>query len=140
MNFTATSTHPDENIAAYLWTGDERPSCPGAGSVSVTEHRHAMSDLYHRGHLEQGEPFPVGEPGVMEMRTVPLAEVLPAGSHIMLTIGAGHPWLVSTGAPAEVTVHTGSDVIGEIELPIVEGELAFDASTDGSDAGATVGR
>ncbi len=135
VNVTLTSTQPDENIAAYLWTGDDTVPCVNS-SGDLEEHRHAMSDLYHRGHLEQGSPFPVGEPGVMEMRTVPLAEVLPAGERLMLAIGAGHPWLVPTGGEAVLTAHTGPDVLGELWVPVVEGELVFE---DGEAAEGAVG-
>lgn len=126
VNLTLTSTQPDENIVAYLWTAEELPGCPPEDGVDVAEHRYAMSDLYHRGHLEQGEPFPVGEPGEMEMRTVPLAERLPEGSRLILTVGAGHPFLVPTGAETVLTAHTGPDTLGELHLPVVEGELGFE--------------
>lgn len=137
VNLTLTSTEPNENLVATLWTADELPACePGKFTdepEGVTEHRYAISDLRHRGHLEQGEPFPVGEPGQVELRSIPLAEVLPAGERIVLTVKGGHPSLVPRPGVPTLTFHTGPDVLAELWLPVVGGELAFQSS--GAEAG-----
>lgn len=143
VNLTVTSNSPNENIAAYLWSTSDSHSCeePTAsqGLSNVTRHAWALSDLRHRGHLEQGRPFPLGEPGGLEMRTMPMAEVIPAGARIILTVGAGHPELFPKPGTTVMTVETGSDVTGEVVLPVVEGRLAFVEEPGGSSGSSLPG-
>lgn len=131
VNATLTSSHPDENLAAYLWTAEDPPSCDPAvldgSSVDATRHGYALSDLRHRGHLEKGRPFPVDAPETVQLRTMPLADVLPAGHRIVLTVGGGHPELFPDPGTAALTVETGPSLEGTLTLPVTEGSVAFEA-------------
>lgn len=130
-NVTVTSTAPNTNFGVFVWHVDEVDVCPAADrhSNAITypdEVSRALSDLRHRGHLEQGEPFPVGEPGLMSLRSHPFATRVKAGERLVVGVTGGAVELSAKDPDAGLRIHTGSDTEAWIELPVVEGELVFE--------------
>ncbi|HVM44933.1 MAG TPA: CocE/NonD family hydrolase, partial [Candidatus Thermoplasmatota archaeon] len=123
VNLTLTSTAPNGNVGAALWVVDADP-CDAAR----TEPRWlqtAVSDLRHRGHLEVGEPFPVGAREVVALTSPPLAKTVPAGSRLALVVGAGVAGYVPKVPSPVLTLSTGPSIAGSIDLVVVDGELRF---------------
>jgi predicted acyl esterase len=122
VNFTATSTAPDGNLAAVLLHTSGSGGCPDTDAREV---RRAVSDLYHRGHLEVGRDFPVGAPEPVGMRSLPVASVVPKGERLVLLIGGGSDELTPAPFLPALTVTTGAGVEGALRLPVVQGSLRF---------------
>ncbi len=135
-NLTVSSTLPDGNFAANLWHMDgvwacgQAPGAQGRDHVDPPLEAHevalALSDLRHRGHLEQGSDFPTQAPDVMRMTSESFATLVPAGAHLALAVGGGDPLLTDDPRKPILTVHTGPDVEGELVLNVVEGNLTFE--------------
>lgn len=120
VNFTVTPTMPNGNVAAYLYRTSEPPTCSTAQASMPDAHliRYALSDLRHRGHLEQGFDAMPGQPISMSMRSFPFAARVPEDQYLVLVIGAGHPHLTAKPFQPVLTISTG---------PQVEGVLTFTA-------------
>ncbi|HLE47951.1 MAG TPA: CocE/NonD family hydrolase [Candidatus Thermoplasmatota archaeon] len=121
-NFTATSTTPNGNVAAYLYRTKNVPTCgtpvaPGDSGVLL---RYALSDLRHRGHLEQGTDATPGAAVAMSTRSYPLAARVPAGERLVLVIGAGHPDLFAKPYQPFLSVTTGPQIEGRLVLNVVD--------------------
>lgn len=133
VNFTATSTAPDGNVKAALYAVEGSGLCEDPGA-EVRELRHGRTDLRHRGHLFQGEDFPVGEPAPMHVRGLPMATQAQAGERLVLSISAGTDDAVSAGYQPVITLHTGSEQGSFLTLPLVDGELVFEGQTGATTA------
>ncbi len=121
-----TSTLDDGNLAAWLFTSPGDGGCSDAGDEEV---RHAVGDLRHRGGaLPKGAPFPTGESTSLTMRSLPLAQVIPAGWRLMLVMGGGtNPDYVMPDAKKPVIdFATGGAGGASLELNIVDGTLRFE--------------
>lgn len=129
VNLTVTSTHPDGNIAAFLYHAEDQAACIGSGLVTgsgdAAEVRRAVSDLYHRGHLEQGSAFPVGSPDEVGLRSYPFASLVPAGHRLILSIGGGAADALPDPNAPMLTIHTGDSADARLTLRVVEGNLTF---------------
>lgn len=143
-NLTVTSTQPDGHFAAVLWHVEDPWPCqanpPAAGGDDLEDHEVALAltDLAHRGHLEQGEPFPVSEPDVMQMTSEPHATQVPAGHRLALTVAGGDSELFPQPPFPQLTVQTGTEVAGELKVNAVEGELVFGNGNGTADAKGNV--
>ncbi len=135
VNLTITSTHSDGNIAAFLYHAVNQPACVGSGvttgSGNAVEVRRAVSDLYHRGHLEHGRDFPVGSPDEVGLKSYPFASLVPAGHRLILSIGGGAADALPDSDAPLLTIHTGDSVEARLTLRVVEGNLTF--ADDGGD-------
>lgn len=127
-NLTVSSTLPNGNFATYLYHGLHAEACPdSAGNQEITEVRRAVSDLAHRGGtLRQGEPYPIVGSDVMEMRSYPFAEPVPAGHRLILVVAGHEPGVEPKALHPVLTVLTGTGLVGELTIPVVEGELRFE--------------
>lgn len=123
VNFTATSTAPNGNVAAYVFASPTDPGCgTPLSSGAEGEHllRYALSDLRHRGHLEQGEEVVPGTPLTMSMRSFPFAARVPEGERLVLVIASGHPDLTPKPFQPILTVSTGPQLEGRLSFTIVD--------------------
>lgn len=138
-NLTVTSTQPDGQVSVFLWHVDELASCPTAPDPFPLldypkEVSRAISDLSHRGHLEQGEPFPVGQPGQLAMSSHPFAAQVSAGERLVLAVTGGAVEVSPSPAHPQIVVQTGDSIEATVDLPVVEGQLVFEGSSDASRA------
>ncbi len=140
-NLTVSSTLPDGNFVTHLWHTDELLACGAwADEASTDDAEHlevarGFSDLRHRGHLDHGRDYPVGQPDVMRMTSEPHASLVPAGHRLVLTVGGGDWQLAPDPRKPMLTVHTGPNIEGELVLNVVERNLSF---VDSSGAGAGI--
>lgn len=118
--FTLTSTHPDGNLAAFLFAS-VTGACPDPAEREV---RRAMGSLRHVFD-ERGAPFPVGEQAPVEMTSLPFVAKVNAGERLVLAIGGGAAPLMPRASHPMLTVTTGEGLAGELSFTVVEGTLAF---------------
>lgn len=133
IGLTVSSTAPDGNLAAHMWHLESLWPCPdgpegayAGGEIRESEIARSFTDLRHRGHLAEGEPFPVTEPGEIRVDSEPFASRIPAGDRLVLTVGGGDEAIAPDARKPVLTVHTGPDTLGEVSLTVVEGELRFE--------------
>lgn len=130
-NVTVTSTEPNGNFGLFLWHENDLLPCEeGAADLqdlyALREVSRALSDLRHRGTLEQGLPFPIGSPSVMSMQSHPFASQLRAGERLILGVAGGAVELAPRPEQPTYAIETGTGD-GWLDLPVVEGELVFRA-------------
>ncbi len=139
VNLTFASTAPNGNVAAALWDGDGltdgASACLEDLPPTTKLLQLANSDLRHRGYLEIGSDYPVGTPDEVRLISRPLAKVVPAGSHIILVVGAGTNGYVPKPYQPVLTLSTGPGVVADVSFTVVEGELRFAESGQGAAAG-----
>ncbi len=138
-NLTVSSTLPDGNFAANLWHVEGLAPCdadqlqaglPLDGNPlyqSPNEVALSHSDLRHRGYLNYGMDFPVlpGQTDVMRMTSEPHATFVPAGERLVLAVGGGETFLLPDARKPVLTVHTGPDLEGSVDIVVVDGVLRF---------------
>jgi predicted acyl esterase len=125
LNASLRSTAPDANVAATLFhTASKGPVCPDEGAEQV---RYAITDLRHRGHLEQGEDFPLDRPERIVVDSVPFATPVKAGERLVLGIAGGDARVQPKGTKAMLTIEEGT-----LELTVVQGLLRFATPAQGS--------
>jgi predicted acyl esterase len=130
-DLTVKSTRDNGNFGLFLWHLDALDPCPGTDpqvslvTESDVEVGRAISDLRHRGQLEQGKPFPVGSADVMSMRSHPFASVVKAGERLVLAVSGGALEVAPRQEMPTLVVQTGPNVEGWIDIPVFEGVLEF---------------
>lgn len=134
LDLTITSTLPDGNLAAVLFSAPEVGACPApsppssqplAGYLKMPgEIRRALVDLRHAG-APYGRLFPVGVPTEVELTSHPLATRIPAGHRLILAVGGGARELFPEARKPRLTLTTGAARAAALRLPVVEGELRF---------------
>lgn len=126
MNFSPSSSEPNGNVHVSLYATDEVDLCEDPfGDASLL--RHGRTDLRHRGHLFQGEDFPVHQPTPMHVRGLPMATTVLAGQRLVISISAGTPDTFPAEHQPIITVHTGPQTDSFLSLNVVDGQLAFEA-------------
>ncbi|MDX1611167.1 MAG: CocE/NonD family hydrolase [Candidatus Thermoplasmatota archaeon] len=131
-NLTVEASAPNGNFVVWLWHGEALLTCddvadaPLTGESDAFEVRRAVSDLAHRGYLEQGEPFPTSGSDVMAMKSYPLASHIPAGHRLMLVVAGHSSEIEPKPMQPAITVLTGDGADAWISLPLLEGKLAFE--------------
>lgn len=106
LRVDVTSSATDGNFAAYLFA---------RRGAELVELARAHTDLRHRGHLEQGEPFPVGRAAEIEVASAPFAARLRSGDEVVLVVSGGDG--VELAPKAAKPLLTVSD--GALQLPVV---------------------
>jgi predicted acyl esterase len=124
VNLTLTSTLPDGNLAVFLYRTTAEGTCP---DTSVVEVRRALTDLRHaRAPGDPGSEFPVATPTEVNLVSHPFAAPVKAGERLVLAVGGSAIELTPEARYPALTVTTGSDVLGQVTVPVVEGELRFE--------------
>lgn len=122
LNLTVTSTGPDGNFAAFLYATPGDGSCPDGQAREVAR---ALTDLRHAWPGAEGEPFPVGTPSRLDLRSHPFAAAVHAGERLVLVLGGEAMELQPDHSRPVLSVSTGPGVAGALRLPVVEGTLTF---------------
>lgn len=129
VDTTLTSTLPGGNFAAYLFHTPGDGSCPDRAAETVA---YALADLRHWKTPGRGRPFPVADPTPVSFESIPFAAPVPAGHRLVLAIGGGSEVLYPDPLQPALTVSTGADRPGALHLPVVAGDLQFEAAGGGS--------
>lgn len=127
VNLTLTSNLPDGNFAAFLYRTSGSGACP---DIAAKEVRRALTDLRHaRAPGHAGADFPVGAPTSVNLISHPFAAPIKAGERFVLAIGGGSLELTPEFRHPVLTVTTGTNLKGQVTLPVVEGTLEFQGQT-----------
>lgn len=140
IEVTLTSTQPGGYFAGFLFHTPGRGRCPDPnvhGQESgpddfigrrPLEFNRTLANLRHWKVQGTAKPFPILTPTPVSFESVPFATKIPAGERIVLAIGGGATQLASSKFKPTLTVTTGQDTTGNVQLPIVDGKLAFSQS------------
>jgi uncharacterized protein len=124
VNLTLASSLPDGNLGAFLYRTKGPGVCPDENALEV---RRAITDLRHARETGawKGADFPINSPTTVNLAGHPFASQIKAGERLVLVVGGGSLELVPDPRQPVLTVSTGPSLVGQITLPVVEGELAF---------------
>ena len=75
--------------------------------------------------MGRAQRFPIGTPTEITFESQPFATSIPAGDRIVLVITGGASSLEANERQPLLTITTGGDYIGNVDLPVVEGALRF---------------
>lgn len=119
---TIKSTLPGGHFGAFLYhtPGDGR--CPDQNAEVVSR---SLADLRHWKTPGYARPFPVAKPTPVTFGSIPFATKIPAGNRIVLAIGGGAERLFPDNLQPSLTVISGPDLPGAVELPVIDGEIEF---------------
>lgn len=120
ISATVTSSLSGGNFAAVLYHTPGDGTCP---DPDATEFARCLASLRHWKTMGRAQRFPIGEPTEVSFTSQPFATEIPAGNRIVLAIGGGSADLLPNEQKPLLIVDTGEDLLGNVELPVVEGEL-----------------
>ena len=122
VSVTLTSTLSGGNFAAMLFHTPGAGTCPDG---EATPFARVLASLRHWKTMGRARRFPVGRPTAVSFESQPFATEVPAGHRLVLVVAGGASVLQANERQPLVTVTTGPDRVGDVDLPVVEGELAF---------------
>lgn len=114
---TLTSTLSGGNYVVKLFHTPGDGTCPDTEATELTR---LFANLRHWKTPGRARPFPVGEPTEVSFDSQPFAHEVPQGNRIVLVIAGGSEAIQSRPRKPLLTVTTGEDVAGNVELPVVE--------------------
>jgi pimeloyl-ACP methyl ester carboxylesterase len=110
------------NLAAILYHTKGSGMCPDASAKEV---RRALTALRHAAPGAAGSDFPIAKPTTVTIRGHPVASVVEAGERLVLAVGGDSNELHPEARKPVLTVSTGQGMAGDIQIPTVDGTLAF---------------
>jgi predicted acyl esterase len=123
-DLSLTNTLPGGNLVATLYHTPGDASCADLLDRAEDAGR-VQLDLRHWAEPGASRPFPVGRRVRVAADSLPLATEIPAGSRLVLAVGAGSAEIEPDPLKPAITISTGSGVPGSLTLPVVEGRLGF---------------
>lgn len=134
IDLTVTSSLPGGNLVGVLrHVPSELPCEPDASDplsmLYVDEYESAVGrmqmDLRHWKSQGKSRDFPVAEPTRVSEPSGPFAAFVPKGHRLALFIAGGSMELEPDQFQSLITISTGDDAAGSIEIPVVKGDLRF---------------
>ena len=123
-DLTVSSSLPGGNLVATLYHTSSGGSCADLASGARDSGRIEL-DLRHWQQPGTSQPFPIGTPTRLTVKSLPLATVIPAGDRVVLAIGATSAEILPDPLKPTITVATGDQLPGSLWLPVVTGRLEF---------------